>query len=324
MKRLISTALSSAITIITIACHSTVHAQQSFPERPITAIVPFSAGGGNDILLRLVAKYANDALGQTIVVDNKPGAGGQIGWTSLAKAKPDGYTIGATSFPSMVLIKALRPSTPYEISDFAYICNIQVDPIIWVVNADSPFKTAQDFVKAAASSQQPLNVGGDGPQSNVQLQHLAATQALGIETNFVPFNGSSAALTSLLGGNLDMAATTLSAATSQIKAGKVRPLLVFSEKAVESLPGVPTATEALGKPVAPIGMAVRGIAAPKDVPTERLKKLESACQQIVQSKEFQDETQRMGLMIQYMDSQQATQAVEDSVQAIEKLKGLMQ
>lgn len=303
--------------------HMPANAQTPFPEKSIVAIVPFGVGGGNDILLRLIAKHAGEFMSQTLVVDNKPGAGGQIGWTALAKARPDGYTIGATSLPSMALIKAIRPSTPYELSDFTYVCNIQVDPVIWVVRADSPYKTAQDFVLAATKAESPLNVGGDGPQSNIQLQHLAATGALGVQTNFVPYAGSNAALTALLGGHVDLAAATLSAAQNNLDSGKLRALTVFSDLPVSSMAAVPTAKTALGKEIGPVGMAMRGIAAPKDVPADRLKKLENLCQQIVQSPAFLADAKRQGLMIQYMDSKQAEAAVQASAKAIESLKDLL-
>lgn len=314
-----------AVATIGVAAlaQTTVSAQTTFPDKSVVAIVPFGAGGGNDILLRLLAKHAGEFMGQTLVVENKPGAGGQIGWTTLAKARPDGYTIGATSLPSMVLIKAMRPNTPFELSDFTYVCNIQVDPVIWVVNADSPYKTAQDFVEAANKADKPLNVAGDGPQSNIQLQHLAATSALGVQTNFVPFSGSNAALTALLGGKVDLGVATLSAAQNNLDSGKLRALTVFSETPVSSIADVPVAKAALGKEIGPVGMAMRGIAAPRDVPAERIQKLEDICQQTVQSPAFLEEANRLGLMIQYMDSKQAGAAVQASAQAIETLKDLL-
>lgn len=314
---------SMLIMSATAGAISTAAAQEQYPDKSIVAIVPFGAGGGNDILLRLMAKHANEFLGQTLVVENKPGAGGQIGWTTLAKARPDGYTIGATSQPSMVLIKALRPATPFSLSDFTYVCNVQVDPVIWAVKGDSPYKTGKDFLAAASKSAAPINVAGDGPQSNIQLQHLAATKALGIKTNFVPFNGSSAAITALLGDKVEMAATTLSAARNNLDSGKLRALVVFSDKPVASLPNVPTASTELGKPIAPVGMAMRGLAAPKEVPADRIQTLEKACKQIVESKAFQEESDRLGLMIEYMDSRQATASVQQSIEAVESLKDLL-
>ncbi|HNU11252.1 MAG TPA: tripartite tricarboxylate transporter substrate binding protein [Rubrivivax sp.] len=310
----------------TLICATTAvpsYAQTDFPTKPVVATVPFSPGGGNDILLRLLSKHANPFLGQNLVVENKPGAGGQIGWTAVAKSRPDGYSIGATSLPSMVLIKALRPATTYALDDFRYICNIQVDPIVWIVRSDSDIKNVGDFVARAKDPKKKVNVAGDGPQSNVQLQHLAAAKALGLETNFISFSGSGPAITALLGGQVDIAAATLSAAMPNIEAGKLRALVVFADKPSRLLPKVPTASSALGKTIAPVGMAVRGLAAPKGIPGDRLAKLESACKGTVESPAFAAEAAELGIDVQFMGTAESEALVKDSVAQIEELKGLL-
>ena len=314
------------LTAVALCCAATLtaaHAQSDYPSKPIVATVPFSPGGGNDILLRLLSKHATPVLGQNLIVENKPGAGGQIGWTAIAKARADGYSIGATSFPSMVIIKALRPATPYALDDFRYVCNIQVDPIVWLVRADSPLKTAQDLAAQAMDEKKKINVAGDGPQSNVQLQHLAAAKALGLHTNFISFNGSGPAITALLGGQVDVAAATLSAAVSNIEAGKLRALAVFSEKPSALLPDVPTATKVFGKPIASVGMAVRGLAAPKGVPADHLAKLEESCKKIVTAPAFLAEAKQLGMDIQYMGMADSEALVKTSIQEVEVLKELL-
>lgn len=312
-----------AAAVLSVGAALPAAAQVDFPTKPVVVTVPFSPGGGNDILLRLVAKHANPFLGQNLVVENKPGAGGQIGWTALAKSRSDGYSIGATSLPSMVLIKALRPATPYAMDDFRYVCNIQVDPIVWVVRSDGDIASADDFVARAKDPQKKVNVAGDGPQSNVQLQHLAAAKALGLETNFVPFSGSGPAITALLGGQVDVAAATLSAAMPNIEAGKLRALVVFADKPSRLLPDVPIATSALGEPIAPVGMAVRGLAAPKGVPDDRIAKLESACKQTIESPAFAAEASDLGIDVQFMDAAESEALVKASIDQIESLKDLL-
>ena len=275
-------------------------------------------------MLRLLSKHATPVLGQNLIVENKPGAGGQIGWTAIAKSRADGYSIGATSFPSMVIIKALRPATPFALDDFRYVCNIQVDPIVWLVRADSPLKTAKDLATQAMDEKKKINVAGDGPQSNVQLQHLAAAKALGLQTNFISFNGSGPAITALLGGQVDVTAATLSAAVSNIEAGKLRALAVFSEKPSALLADVPTATKAFGKPIPSVGMAIRGLAAPKGVPADRLAKLEESCKKIVTAPAFLAEAKALGMDIQYMGMADAEALVKTSIQEVEVLKELLQ
>lgn len=313
----------SAAALCCAAALPAAHAAADFPTQPVIVTVPFSPGGGNDILLRLLSKHATAVLGQNLIVENKPGAGGQIGWTSIAKARADGYSIGATSFPSMVIIKALRPATPYALDDFRYICNIQVDPIVWLVRADSPLKTANDLAAQAMDEKKKVNVAGDGPQSNVQLQHLAAAKALGLQTNFISFNGSGPAITALLGGQVEVAAATLSAAVSNIEAGKLRALVVFSEEPSALLPKVPTATQLFGKPIPSVGMAVRGLAAPKGVPADRLAKLEESCKKIVTAPAFLAEAKELGMVIQYMGSADAEALVKTSIKEVDVLKDLL-
>lgn len=300
-----------------------VQAQAAYPSKPVVAIVPFSPGGGNDILLRLLSKYANQNLGQTLVVENKPGAGGQIGWTALARAKADGYTIGATSLPSMIIIKTLRPETPFELKDFRYICNVQIDPIIWVVKTDSRFKTAKDFAEAASNPQKKINVAGDGPQSNVQLQHLAAAKALNLSTNFISYSGSGPTVTALLGGQVEIAATTLSSAMTYIEAGKLKPLVVFNDEPISVIPDVPTASACFGKPIPSVGMAVRGLAAPKDISAENLQKLESAFRKICESKSFLDEAKSMGIIVKFMGFKETEAAVEEAAKQVDAFKDLL-
>ncbi|SDM09058.1 Tripartite-type tricarboxylate transporter, receptor component TctC [Oryzisolibacter propanilivorax] len=313
----------SAIALCCAAALPAAHAEGDFPSKPIIATVPFSPGGGNDILLRLLSKHAAPVLGQNLIVENKPGAGGQIGWTAIAKSRADGYSIGATSLPSMVILKALRPATPYALDDFHYVCNIQSDPVVWVVRADSPLKTAKDLAAQAMDAKKKVNVAGDGPQSNVQLQHLAAAKALGLQTNFISFNGSGPAITALLGGQVDVAASTLSAAMANIEAGKLRALVVFSDTPAALLPDVPIASKVFDKPIAPVGMAVRGLAAPKDVPADRLAKLEDACKKIVTAPAFVAEAKDLGIAVQYMGMADAEALVKTSTQEVESLKDLL-
>lgn len=325
MKSMQKTAFRmAAAALLCTAAALPAAAQPDFPAKPVIAIVPFSPGGGNDILLRLMSKHANPFLGQNLVVENKPGAGGQIGWTALAKSRPDGYSIGATSLPSMVLIKALRPATPYALDDFRYICNIQVDPIVWVVRADSDITSVGDFVaRAQEAGGKQINVAGDGPQSNVQLQHLAAARELELHTNFISFSGSGPAITALLGSQVDVAAATLSAAMPNIEAGKLRALVVFSDQPSRLLPDVPAASEALGKPIPSVGMAVRGLAAPKGVSDEHIAKLEHVCQQTIESPEFAAEAAELGIDIEFMDAAQSEALVKESIDQIENLKDLL-
>ena len=301
---------------------TTSPAKAAYPDKPITAVVPFAAGGGNDILLRLLAKYADASLGQPLVVDNKPGAGGQIGWSMVAKARPDGYTLAASALPSMILVKELRPNVPFDLSDFIFICNIQSDPIVWLVPVNSPLNTPQDVVEAAKKQPGKLNVAGDGPQSNVQLQHLLAQKMLGISTNFVSYNGSGPALTALLGNKVDMAASTLSAATPHLEAKRLRALVLFEDKPL--LEGVPTAQQAYGLNIPSVGSSLRGVAAPKGTPAAVVTHLEKTFRAISEKPEFLEQAKGLGLHIQFMDSKTVGELVKRTRALVEENKALFE
>ncbi len=298
-----------------------VVARAAYPDKPVLAIVPFSPGGGNDILIRLIAKHITPFLGQSIAVENKPGAGGQIGWTALSKARADGYTISVTSLPSMILIKLLRENVPFNLDDFRYVCNVQVDPLIWAVTKDSQFKSAADIVAYAKANPGKLNVAGDGPKSNVQLQELVVEKALDIKTNFIPYNGSGPSATALLGNKVDFAILTLSSAVSHIESGRLVPLVVFNN---ETVPGidVKTSKDVFDLDIPSVGRSLRGIAVPKNVPEDVLKKLEAAFKSVTESPEFLEQAKALGLIINFMGNEDAEKAIAESVKTIEEYKDL--
>lgn len=273
-----------------------------YPEKPVVMIVAYSPGGGTDTAARVLAKYVQPYLGQRLVIQNKPGAGGQIGFTTLAQARPDGYKIGFINVPSIFMVKMLRDDVPYAMSDFEPIGNIQLDPVLIVVKEDSTYKTFADFLSAVKNDPGRLNVGGDGPQSNNQLQMVVAEKRLGMDINWVSYNGSGPALTALLGGQVDAAAPSASSATTHIKNGRLRALAVFSDEPYEFLPEVPTIKTASGVEVPSIGASLRGIAAPKGIDPTQKKVLVEAFSKVMQDPEFIKKSEEMGLPLKYMDA----------------------
>ncbi len=320
MKKVLRS-LIFVLVLLTAVCAAIPVFAASFPTKPVLAVVPFSPGGGNDIVIRLVAKYMTPALGQSLVVENKPGAGGQIGWTALAKARPDGYTIGATSQPSMVLVKVLRQNVPFDLNDFKYICNFQIDPLVWVVNKDSKFKKASDVVEYAKKNPGKLNVAGDGPQSNVQLQHLVNSKALKMESNFVSYSGSGPALTALMGNQVDLALTTLSSAVSHIEAGRIVPLVMFYDDKIDGVDIKPS-KEVFKMDIPSAGTAMRGVAAPKNTKPEDIAVLEKAFEEVTKNPEFREQAKSLGLIIKFIGSKESGKLVEESKKIVEEYKPL--
>ncbi len=311
------------IVFLFAICLSPVSAQAAYPEKSVLIVVPYSPGGGVDILFRLVSKHIEPILGKSLIVENKPGAGGQVGWTFVTQARSDGYTLGATSLPSMNLIKSLRgDSVPFEMEDFQYICNLQADPIVWVVQPDSKFKTAQDVIDFAKENPGKLNVAGDGPQSNVQLQQLMIDKQMNVSTNFVPFSGSNPAVTAILGGKVDMCASSLGASLPHIQSGKLRALVIFSEKRMGVVQDVPTATEAFGVDVPSTSIALRGVIAPKNMEPDHVATLEKAFKQLCETPEFIKQAEELGVFLQYMGSEEFKNLTLDTSKVVEDYKSL--
>lgn len=282
----------------------------SYPDKPVTMIVAYSPGGGTDTVARLIAKHAEKYLGQTLVVENKPGAGGQIGFTALSKARKDGYTIGFINLPSIFMIRMLRPGVGYKMDQFQPIANFQLDPVIIAVREDSPFKTLEDMVAYAKENPGKLNVGGDGPQSNNQLQVLMAAEAMGIEINYVSYSGSGPARKAVLSKEVDVAVPSASSTMSLINDGKLRVLAVFSNTRYEFLPDVPTFSEASGVEVAPIGASARGIAAPKGMAPEQVVFLQSAFARTFADEAFQKQAREMELPLLFLNAEDFSEYIE--------------
>lgn len=293
-------------------------ARADYPKKPVTMVVAYSPGGGTDTAARVVAKFVQPYLGQRLVIQNKPGAGGQIGFTALANARSDGYKIGFINIPSIFMVKMLRENIPYEMTDFEPIANIQMDPVVLAVKSDSPYKTLGDFITAARRAPGKINVGGDGPQSNNQLQMIVAEKKLNIDVNFVSYNGSGPAITSLLGGQVHAAVPSASSATNHIKNGRLRALTVFSSDTYPYLPEVPTVKAASGVDVPGIGASMRGIAAPKGISPQQKAYLEKAFQQVLRDKGFLERAEKMGLPLKYMDADEFSRFLK---QAEEETKG---
>lgn len=315
------TKLAAALGFATIASMSPALAE--YPEKPVTLIVAYSPGGGTDTAARTVAKYVEKHLGQRLVVENKAGAGGQIGFSALAKANTDGYEIGFINVPSIQLVKQLRENVPYEMSDFTPIANIQLDPVVIAVNADSPYKTLADLLDAAKADPGALNMGADGPQSNNQLQLIVAEDALAIDFNFIAFDGSGPAIKATMGGELAASLPSASSAGSHVDAGRLRVLGVFADERSPLFPDVPTVSEAAGTKVPSVGASLRGIAAPAGISDAHKARLEQAFADVMADPEFLEHAKTAGLPLKYMDAAAFEAYLQEADAALGKYIDLM-
>ncbi len=219
-------------------------AQPAWPEHAIRLIVPYTPGGGTDVVTRNLAdKMARDTH-WTFVVENKPGAGGNIGMDNVAKAKPDGYTLGMGQTSNLAINPAIMPAMPFNASkDFAPIALVAEVPMLLIVRAESPYQTMADLMAAARQDAGGLRQGVAGLGTVGHLAGEMLAQRAGYKILIVPYKGASPALTDLMGGQTDFMLATPQGIVSLIHTGKLRALAVTSSQRLASLPNVPTVAE---------------------------------------------------------------------------------
>ena len=258
----------------------------SFPSKTITIVVPFAAGGNTDVKTRLVARQLADILKQPVVVDNRPGASGNIGMDLVSKAAPDGYTIAMGSFGPLAVNPSIYPKLPFDPRSFMPIILLEKSPLVLVVPIDRPFRTVTDVVQAAKAKPNVLSVANAGPGGAHHMSAELFESTAGIEMIGVPFKGGGPASTALLSGQVDMMFEQTGAALPSIRAGKIRPLAVTSAKRLPSMPEVPTFAEA-GYPLVTVSNWM-GYVAPKGTPDAILAKLHTAFAKAIEHAEVKD------------------------------------
>jgi tripartite-type tricarboxylate transporter receptor subunit TctC len=267
------------VAVLLLALAGSAHAQ-GYPAKPIRIIVPFAPGGNVDITARLVAPGLGEALGQPVIVENKPGAGGTIGADAVAKSAPDGYTLLMGSNSTFSVAPSLYPRNPCDpIRDFAPVSMIATAPFVLVVNPGLPAKDARELVALAKAAPGNLTMSSAGTGSSNHLVGELFQEISGARFTHVPYKGSGQALTDLMGGQVNLHFDQITSASSHIQGGKLRALLVTAPRRVPMLPDVPTAAEA--------GYAafeatnVTGLIAPAGTPREIVDKLNGAVQKVI-------------------------------------------
>lgn len=219
-----------------------LRAQRKYPSKPIRFVVPFAAGGGGDVVARLLAQRLQDRLNNPVVVENRVGAGGNIGSDYVLKSPPDGYTLlnMSSSYP----IQAAVSKVPYDpIGDLQPIIMVSRDPVVMIVNVASPLRNARDLLEAAKRTPDKLTHGSAGVGSIAHLGTEELAYLMGIRLVHVPYKGSSQAFTDVLGGQVDMMLTSATFAAPHIKGGKVRALGIAGTQRMPTLPDVATFEE---------------------------------------------------------------------------------
>jgi tripartite-type tricarboxylate transporter receptor subunit TctC len=263
------------IAAANLAVSPDLHAQRAqpiaFPEKPMRMIVPFPPGGGNDIVGRAVAQRLSEVVGQQVVVDNRPGAGGVVGVTIAAQSVPDGYTMLLGSVGMLAHNPALKRDLAYSpLRDFAPVALLVTSPMIIAVNPGLPVKTVAELIALAKASPGKLNYASGGTGSSLHMTGELFLRATGTNMLHVPYKGGGPALVDLVGGRVDLIFSTMPPALSLVKSGKLRAVAVTTTRRAPALPEVPTVGETVK------GFEVtnwQGIVVPSKTPQAIVRKL---------------------------------------------------
>lgn len=276
---------SLAAALLTVAAMAAPLAQAAFPERPLRIVVPFTPGGGTDIVARQLAKGLTDELGQSVIVENRPGGSTIIGTENVAKSPPDGYTLLMATFAHAVN-PAIQKKLPYDTDKaFAPVAMIGKSPNVLVVSPKSKFKSVQEILAYARANPGKLTFGSYG---NGTSAHLAGElfKSLGkVDILHVPYKGAGPAINDVMGGQIDMIFSTSASVSGQVKNEQLRALAVTSKARSPSYPGVPTVAES-GEP----GYFVDswyGVFVPQSTPKAVVEQLNAAIKKVSDNRDFQ-------------------------------------
>lgn len=283
-----------AAAAATLAC--TAALAQAYPDKPIKAVVPFAAGSATDQIGRAFAQKMQEALGQPIVIDNKPGVNGMLGADAVAKAAPDGYTILIGTNSTNAALKSLMKQLPYDQDKaFAPVAYMGSVPLIIAVNPDVPAKTLKELVDLAKAKPKSINFASASTSQLVSTEMLAGMA--GIELTNVPYKSGPAAMTDLIGGVVQMFSADFAVMLPQVKAGKVRGLAVTSTKRSPAVPDIPTVNEALGLKDYEL-IAYFAMYVPAGTPADVIAKLNKAANAAANSKEVQEKFAGIGFAVE--------------------------
>jgi len=282
---------SLVAVLMAVACAADAGAQAAggagaYPARPIRLIIPFPPGGSTDIYARILAPELAKALGQQVVIDNRPGAGGSLGAELASKAPPDGYTIWIGQANNLAIGPAMRAKNAYDpVRDFTPIALIMKSPQVMVVNAGSPISSIKDLIAAAKSNPGKLTYGTAGIGSTGHLNGELFNQAAGVNIVHIPYKGASPAMLDLLGGRISYMATSTASATQFLKEGKIKAIATSGLRRTPTLPNVPTVAES-GLPGYEVA-SFHGFLGPAKLPREIVSRLNREIVAILRVPEIQ-------------------------------------
>ena len=272
---------------------------QAWPARPIRLVVPFPPGGLIDNMARLLGSRLAPELGQAVVVDNKPGAGGNVGAAEAARAAPDGYTLLMAS-PPLTISPALYKTLPYKPEQIAPVAILGRVPNVLIVKASGPMTSVKQLTERAKAQPGQMNYASNGNGTSLHLSAELYKSITGTFITHIPYRGAAAGITALLAGEVDMMFDNLPSAMGQIQAGTVRALAVTTPQRSKALPAVPTMVEA-GVPGFDVS-AWFGLVAPTGTPAAVVARLEQALEKVSKLPEVASAMQKQGAEAGFLDS----------------------
>ncbi len=279
--------LSALLVAVGATLMSAMTVAQAWPSKPIRLIIPFPPGGATDIIGRTLAQKLSTQLGQTVIVDNKPGAGGTLGSNEAAKAAPDGYTLLLATTSTHSIAPSLYKNIPYSAEkDFAPISEVATATNVLIVTPNLPVTTVAELVALAKSKPNALNFASSGNGTIVHLQSELFKQLAGVQLTHVPYKGTALSIPDLISGQTQMLFDSLVSALPHIKGGKVKALAVTSAKRTPLLPNVPTVIES-GLPGYEVNTYF-GLFAPPGTPREIVQRLQREAAAAVQSADVKE------------------------------------
>ncbi len=304
--------LQSALALLGLAVlGSTSASAQTYPNRPVRIVVPFATGGPADVYARFIAQRLSDSLGQSFVVDNKPGGGSVIGTDLAAKAAPDGYTLLMMSNTHTVN-ETLIPNKPFTLmKDFVGVAPINYSDLVLVAHPSKGINTLGDLLKRAQAEPGKLNYASSGPGTPYHMAGELLKSMARINMVHVPYKGSSGARTDVIGGQVDLMFDAVTTMTEQVKAGKVKALATSGRTRSDVLPDVPTLSEA-GVPGYEATIWL-GLMAPRGTPQEVVNRLNEAISKIVGAPELKQQWSRQGAVPMVMNPAAFTKYLNDDI-----------
>jgi tripartite-type tricarboxylate transporter receptor subunit TctC len=286
----------AAAAMGTFAAPHLAHA--AWPERPLQLIVPFAAGGGTDISARTMAQFLERELGQPVVVQNRPGAGGEIGLSAIADARPDGYTIGIINTPGIVTIPIER-SPRWSLASFTFIAGVVEDPTTFAVHPDSLIRNIADLIAAARAKPGEVTVGTQGVGSAGHISALLLEQAAGIRLECVSYAGSAPAAVALMRRDIQVTTASLGESLTFAQQQPWRVLGLMAPDRSELARDIPTCKEA-GYDIR--GGSLRGIGAPSGLPEAVVRRLSAAISNVLRHPDFREASVRTFQPLRFLDS----------------------